>query len=102
MRGLLVLCLTLAVAAFVPADIRAQPKEIRERLAIERVRVGLTEGRKSDHGKYKTGAWAPVYVDVLVGPMDIGPGEATLVVETPDSDGLLNQYRQPLPAFPKK
>ncbi|HMF11388.1 MAG TPA: hypothetical protein VKE94_03760, partial [Gemmataceae bacterium] len=102
MRGSLVLCLTFAVAAFVPADIRAQPKEIRERLVIERVRVGLPEGRRSDHGKYKTGAWAPVYVDVLVGAMDIAPDEATLVVETPDSDGLLNQYRQPLPALPKK
>jgi len=102
MRFASTLSLALIVTAFAAAVARAQPKEIKERLAIERVRVGLPEGRKSDHGKYKTGFWAPVYVDLSVGPQDIPAGEAVLAVETPDSDGILNQYTQPLPALPRR
>jgi hypothetical protein len=100
MRGSIKLC--LAVALFVPAMGHAQPKEIKEPLIIEKVRVGLPEGRSSDGGKYKTGAWAPVYVDLTIGQKDMPAGETALVVETPDNEGLLNRYSQVLPLLPKK
>jgi hypothetical protein len=102
MRLSSVLSLTFLLAVVAPVAGQAQPKEIRERLVIENARVGLPEGPRFDHGKYKTGFWAPVYVDLAVGPQDIPAGEAILVIETADNDGILNQYTQPLPSLPKK
>src|SRR5262249_26286006 len=93
-------CLTICLAAFATAASQAQ--QPKERLAIERVRVGLPEGRNSDQGKYKTGSWATVYVDLTTGPQDIPAGEVVLIVETSDSDGIQNRFLQPLPSLPKK
>jgi hypothetical protein len=103
MRCSIILCLALTLALVAPAvGQQEQPKEIKERLIIENVRVGLPEGRSSDVGKFKTGAWSPVYVDLTIGPQDIPAGEADLVVETTDNDGLLNQFKQALPLLSKK
>src|SRR5262249_21767692 len=99
MRCLMLLSLVFAIAALTPDSGHAQTKE---RLIIEKVRVGLPGGRKFEAGKYKTGYWTPIYVDLTVGPEDIPRHHAELVVETSDNDGLLNQYTQELPALGKK
>src|SRR5262245_14413739 len=99
MRCPILLCLMFALAALMPATVQAQTKE---RLIIEKVHVGLPSGRKLEAGKYKTGFWTPIYVDLTIGPEDIPAGQAVIVIETSDNDGLLNQYTQPLPALGKK
>lgn len=98
MRNLLAACLTAAVFLSVPAAARAQPKD---RLSIDKVRVGFPESRNRGN-RYKVGAWAPVYVDLTVGANDIVPPEvAVLLVETTDSDGVKNVYSQKLPPLQK-
>jgi hypothetical protein len=103
MRCSFVLCLVTLVAVTSFAAAQEKPKEMKERLVVERIRVGLPDGRKTDQGRIKTGCWVPVYVDVTIGPEDIPANSLVLVVETADSDGILNQYAQPVPfILPKK
>jgi hypothetical protein len=103
MRCSFVLCLLSLTAATSFASAQEKPKDTKDRLVIERIRVGLPDGRNSDQGRIKTGSWVPVYIDVTVGPEDIPANNLALVVETADSDGILNQYTQTVPfILPKK
>jgi hypothetical protein len=92
---------TLALASSTSAQ--EKPREIKDRLILERMRAGLPDGRSLEKGRYKPGFWTPVYVDVTIGPQDIAANELVLIVETADNDGILNLYKQPVPfVLPKK
>ncbi len=100
MRWRILSFLVLACTAFAPAVGRAQTEE---RLVIEEgIRIGLPEGRRGEAGRYKAGCWTPVYFDLTIGPQEIPAGEAAVVVETADSDGIQNQFAQPLPLLPRR
>jgi hypothetical protein len=98
MRWSVVLCTLPIVAALLPSAVLAQePEKLRERLKVERVRVGLPDGRGNDGGgRMKAGFWLPIYIDLAIGPQDIASGEAVLEVETTDSDGVQNRLTQGL------
>src|SRR5687768_3076848 len=90
MRTLALACLTPLLLLTVPADARAQ---IRPKLRIDQVRVGIPAGSITGH--FKSGSWAPLYVDVTAGPDGLTRGE--VAVETTDSDDVRNVYRVALP-----
>src|SRR6516164_1648696 len=98
MRSLSFCFLVVGASLLSPSVARAETKE---RLVIDRVRIGFPGAKNDDTSRYKTGSWAPVYVDLTIGPQDIAADEAELVVETTDSDDVLNEYRQPLPFLAK-
>ena len=103
MRCSFALCLATAVLVASSAGGQEKPKEMKERLKVEGVRVGLPDGRTPDQGRYKAGFWTPIYVDVQVGPQDIQANELVLIVETADNDGILNQYKETVPfSLPKR
>src|SRR5438105_80478 len=89
MRCSIVLSLVFLVAALTPTIGHAQTKD---RLIIEKVRVGLPGGRKIEAGKYKAGFWTPIYVDLTIGPEDIPAGQADVVLN--DEDLMDNSNRR--------
>ncbi|MFN4258574.1 MAG: hypothetical protein ACK4RK_04705 [Gemmataceae bacterium] len=83
------------------------------RVSIDVVRTGLpAPSQRSDvdnfsstenDSLFKAGFWTPVYVDLTVGPKGFAVGEAQLVTETTDSDGIFTRYTIPIPpAAPKE
>src|SRR5262245_23048404 len=103
MRCSFALCLATAILVASSAAGQEKHKEMKERLKVESVRIGLPDGRTPDQGRYKAGFWTPIYVDVQIGPQDIAANELVLIVETADNDGILNQYKEAVPfILPKK
>ena len=97
MRCAFMLFLATAVMVAPSAGAQETLKEMKDRLIVEGIRVGLPDGRTTDQGRYKAGYWTPIYVDVTVGAEDIPANELMLIAETADNDGILNQYKQPVP-----
>jgi hypothetical protein len=68
------------------------------RVEITGVRVGFpgsinrTNNRGAAQTRFKTGAWAPVYVDLEVRDAALPRGSYVLIVETTDSDDMQNVY----------
>ncbi|HZT81578.1 MAG TPA: hypothetical protein VFA26_15235, partial [Gemmataceae bacterium] len=90
-----------ALAAILGLSSAAAAQPIEKRVRIDSVRVGFPVANPPGN-RYRTGAWAPVYVDLTVGPRGFAKGEALLVVETTDSDDTQNRYVQELPVVPPK
>ena len=88
MRRSLVACLFTALLWSAPG--KAQP---RLPIQIETVQVGF--GSSALVAEYKSGFWAPVYIDVMAGPQGTPRGE--IVVQSIDSDDVPNRYTVPLP-----
>jgi hypothetical protein len=91
MRTLTAGCLALVGLALVPVTASAQ----RPKLRIDSVKMGFLSNPQT--GEFKSGAWTPVYV-TLTAPPD-GLVEATLSVETSDSDDVRNSYSVPIRAL---
>ncbi len=114
MRHTLLSCLTAALLLANPAaGLGQQPDEIKpedlrpakpQRTRIEKVRFGFVGGGVNRpgtaFGDFKTGAWVPVYVDVIVGNIDDLPN-GRLVLEAADCDGVPSTYTVPLPPLKK-
>src|SRR5690349_20379484 len=88
--------LAVAVALAVPGLALAQPPKVD----ITGIRIGYTGsvhraaggGKNTGPTRYKTGAWAPVYVDLQIGNERIDANSYELVVETTDADDMQNVY----------
>lgn len=91
MRNRTVVCLALIALATLPVTAQAQ----RQRLRIEQVRVGFLSS--AIQGEYKSGAWAPVYIDIQAPPEGVREGEVS--VESSDTDDVRNSYTLPLKAL---
>jgi hypothetical protein len=99
MRSVGLCCLFIASSLLAQSVAQAETKEP---LVIDRVRIGFPGAQNEDLSRYKAGFWAPVYIDLTVGPQDI-PIDAKneIIVETTDSDDIQNEYRQPLRSLTK-
>jgi hypothetical protein len=85
-------CLVLALSLVLPsARAEQRPKE----LAIKKVRVGFPAG--VEEGKFKSGFWTPVYVELEAGPQPIAANQYAVVVQTADVDDVNNRYVVPVP-----
>jgi hypothetical protein len=95
------LILALLAVALLPASALAQ--QPRPRLQVTNVRVGFAGGYAEDVGeriyRCKSGAWAPVHIDIQVGRDGLRGTEGPLkvVVETPDCDEVLTNYSVDVP-----
>lgn len=87
----------LSVFLTLTATATAQPPRVR----IDAVRIGFPAGLQPGEGAApiltRAGAWAPVYVDLTVGPAGFRLDEARVVVQTTDNDDILNNYTVPVP-----
>src|SRR5205823_3915031 len=84
-------CVALVGLALLPVTASAQ----RPRLRIDGVKMGFLSNPQT--GEFKSGAWAPVYVTLTAPPE--GLVEATLSVETSDTDDVRNSYSVPIRAL---
>jgi hypothetical protein len=106
MRTLRLSGLALAAALIFAPFVGAQGP----RVEITDVRVGFpgsinaTNNRGAKNGRFKQGAWAPVYVDLEVREAPLTRDNYVLVVETTDSEDLQNVYveRRFLPTIEPK
>jgi hypothetical protein len=71
---------------------------------ITGARVGFSGIQGSKQYRFKTGQWAPLYIDVDVGLEQIGSKDYEIVVETTDNDDMQNYFyeRRFLPTLEKQ
>src|SRR5262249_37388009 len=84
-------CLASAALLLLPLESRAQ----RPKLKIDQVKVGFLSGPQA--GEFKSGAWAPVHIDITAPPD--GRREADVSVDSSDGDDVRNSSRVPLGAL---
>src|SRR5262245_32153454 len=84
----LLLCLLLTAYCVLPSAAQAQ---LLPKLTIDQVRVGFPAGTAGET-RFKSGAWAPVYIDVTTSKNWPQAAVLLLTVETADSDNVQNRY----------
>lgn len=90
--------LAALTALFLPTFAHAQQQ--RPRLQIGAVRIGFMAGNSAGDVElekpplFKAGTWAPVLVDINVGPPGLKGNEGPLevIIETPDADDVATNY----------
>jgi hypothetical protein len=101
MRSLTPAGLALAVALSLAGTAPAQQRPPKVLIDEGGVRVGFPN--PSDGSGFKTGFWAPVYVQLTApGPDRVTRADGDIVVSTTDSDDMENVYRVPLPPMEPK
>lgn len=70
--------------------------QLRAKLQVSQVRVGFPAGSQDGEPSqlYKAGAWAPVYIDITVGPPGLKgtEGRIEVIVETADTDDIATKF----------
>ena len=101
MRSFTPAALAFAVALGLAGTAAAQQRLPKVVIDEAGVRVGFPNS--SDGSGYKTGFWAPVYVQLTApGPDRVTRFDGTIIVSTTDSDDMDNLYRVPLPPMEPK
>jgi hypothetical protein len=101
MRSLTAAALALAVALGLSGSAGAQQRPPKVVIDEGGVRIGFPNN--SEGSGFKTGFWAPVYVQLTApGPDRVTRADGTIVVSTTDSDDMENVYRVPLPPMEPK
>lgn len=92
MRSSSLVSLASGLLLLLPARGTAQQ---RGPIRVDQIRTGFLT--TAAEGRFKAGAWTPVYVDVTAGPAGFARGE--LLVESVDSDDVRNRFRVPMPSL---
>jgi hypothetical protein len=101
MRSPILAALAFAVALGLTGTAAAQQRLPKVVIDEAGVRVGFPNS--SDGSGYKTGFWAPVYVQLTApGPERVTRFDGTIIVSTTDSDDMDNLYKVPLPPMEPK
>src|SRR5690349_22269139 len=101
MRSLPLTALAFAVALGLTGAAAAQQRPPKVIIDEAGVRVGFPNA--SDGSGYKTGFWAPVYVQLTApGPDRVTRFDGNILVSTTDSDDMENVYKVPLPPMEPK
>ncbi len=102
MRQSLLAGLTAIFLVSLPSAVSAQDEvdDLRPRKPkIEKIRLGFVGGgvsrQAAAYGDFKSGAWAPIYVDIIAGSEPIQDGR--VVIEGTDCDDVKNTYTVKLP-----
>lgn len=106
MRHALAACLVVSVSLMSSGTAQAQRVP---RVKIEHVRYGFPAGIQPDGETgdwestplFKLGVWTPVYISLTAGPQGFKKDEAQVVVESADSDEVVNNYSVPVPPVEK-
>lgn len=106
MRHALAACLAVSVTLMSSGIGQAQRVA---RVKVEHVRYGFPAGIQPDGETgdwestplFKLGVWTPVYVSLTAGPQGFRKDEAVVVVESADSDEVVNNYSVPVPPVDK-